>query len=296
MNRTTAPSSGHLEDGVLTGYMDHGLDLAGRRRAEGHLHHCPECRARLERLAADAERVGGWLGALDDSPPEAHREAARGAMEAARFRGRRAGFEGRGALAAAAVAVLALTLSFGTAPGRAWIGDAAARLGIGAPPQPIAQDASGAAEAAAAAAGEPVPLAEAELPPGTRAARGTRSGAPAPGTSHPVTFEPAGNYVLIRFQSRQQAGTAAIWIREGADPTGQIVSGRRAETLVPAADGLVVRNQPTSGADYTFVVPTRYRVLRVRIADEPETRIAIARSEQDGLWTLDLSGATRQPE
>ncbi|HVH12450.1 MAG TPA: hypothetical protein VM759_05330, partial [Longimicrobium sp.] len=57
----------------------------------------------------------------------------------------------------------------------------------------------------------------------------------------------------------------------------------------PTADGLQVRNSQGSRSDYTVEVPTRYRYIRVRIGDEPETVIAVSRARRDWLWTLSLA-------
>jgi hypothetical protein len=110
-----------------------------------------------------------------------------------------------------------------------------------------------------------------------------------------VQFRPAVNYVLIRFASRQRAGAAAIWIRETESADGQVVSGRRSEVLQPTADGVLVRNSPSSQAEYTLNIPTSYRFVRVRIGNEPETVIAVSRAKRDWLWTVSLAAADAVP-
>jgi hypothetical protein len=189
-------------------------------------------------------------------------------------------------LAATASIAVVLTVGFGTPPGRAWVSSAAEWLG-GAPGGRVAEEVPVAVEDGAP---DPAPAASAapELP-ATRQARGAGPAEPAPGTSAAVGFDPRSNYVLIRFESRQRAGTAAIWVRDGASGSARVVAGYGAEALLPTADGLVVRNERSSRAEYVIVVPTRYRYLRVRVGDEPETLITIARSNRDWLWTLNLS-------
>lgn len=280
----------HLEDGDLIGYMDGALDLSGHRRAEGHLAHCPECRARTEALRARFSAASGWLASLDRAPSDQRRALAMAAVERARFRRPAgAGWDRRGLLAAAASIALLLTVAFGTPPGRAWVGTAAERLGIGARPAAFEEAAAPAPTAAAAAAESTVADPAAAAPPSTASARGAPRGGIPPGMSEPVHFSPAGNYVMVRFDSRQSAGAAAIWVRDEPRGTGQVVGGRRSEALVPTADGLRIRNQPSSRADYTIVVPTRFRFLRLQIGDEPETLITISRASRDWLWTVSLA-------
>jgi hypothetical protein len=281
----------HLEDGDLIGYMDGALDLAGHRRAEGHLAHCEACRRRMDALQARAAAASGWLASLDTAPSDPRRALAMAAVERARFRRpERAGWDRRGLLAAAASIALLLTVAFGTPPGRAWVGTAAERLGIGAGPAALEEAAAPAGpDAAVAVAESAVADPAAAASPATASAPGAGRGGIPPGMSEPVHFSPAGNYVKVRFDSRQSAGAAAIWVRDEAQATGQVVGGRRSETLVPTADGLRIRNRASSRADYTIVVPTRFRFLRLQIGDEPETLITISRASRDWLWTVSLA-------
>lgn len=281
----------HLEDGDLIGYMDGALELAAHRRAEGHLTYCGDCRQRMDALRAGFGAASKWLAVLDPAPDDARRALAMAAVERARFRRRApAAWNRSGMLAAAASVALLLTVAFGTPNGRAWVGDAAERLGIG--PRPVrVQEAEAPTEPAALAVAESAVVASpaAAAPPATASAPGAGRGGTPPGMSEPVHFSPRGNYVLLHFESRQRAGAAAIWVRDEPRATGQVVGGRRSETLVPTADGLRVRNQASSRADYTIVIPTRFRYLRVQIGDEPETLIPISRASREWLWTMSLS-------
>ena len=293
MTATTGSPSRHVEDCDLMGYVDGQMDRAGHRRVEGHLAHCEACRERLRTLRRQAASAAAWLAELDAAPPADERRAlAMAAVERARFRRRPvSAWSSRGTLAAAASIALLLTVAFGTPPGRAWVGSAAERLGIGgtspraletaAEVPPAISEALAASESAAA-------VGPGEVPATARGPAVGRTGTP-PGMSEPVPFSPGSNYVLIRFESRQRAGSAAIWVRDGAEPTAQVVAARQGETLVPTADGLQVRNRSASRADYTIVVPTRYRFLRVQIGDEPETVITVSRSQRDWLWTVSLA-------
>jgi hypothetical protein len=280
---TSGSRSTHLEDGDLLGYEDHALDRAAHRRAEAHLLACAECAARLEGLRAGAVLVRDALATLDVPVPAGRREAARAAVQSARFRPR----SNRGALWAAAASIaLMLTVAFGTPPGRAWVGSAAEWLGAVPATRPDADvDASAPVEPPAVTS---APLEEAAQP--AVASPPVRRGTDAtPGTSVVVRFDPSGNSVLLRFESRQRTGSAYIWVRDASEGSAQVVANRRSEALLPTVDGLLVRNERGSRADYNVVVPTSYRYLRVRIGDEPETVIPIARSSREWLWTLNLS-------
>jgi hypothetical protein len=107
--------------------------------------------------------------------------------------------------------------------------------------------------------------------------------------SEAVPFNPTSNYVLLKFDSRQRMGAAAIWIRDIPRASAQVVAGRQSETLVPTGDGLQVHNSRSSRADYTVEIPTRYRFVRVQIGDEPETVIAVSRARRDWLWNMNLA-------
>ena len=109
--------------------------------------------------------------------------------------------------------------------------------------------------------------------------------------SAPVHFTPFGNYVLLQVDSRQRQGAVAIWVQDTDQAEGQIVAGRTGETLELLPDGLRLRNTASSRADYTITVPTRYRFIRVKIADEPETTIAVSRANRAWLWTVNLASS-----
>ena len=282
----------HLGDGDLVRYMDRQLDRTGNRRVELHLTTCAECAARAQAMQARSRQVSDWLGELDQPAPDDEKRAlAMAAVQRARFRARSHAWSGRPALAAAATVALLLTVAFGTPPGRAWVNNTVSRLdgifpGEAEKEQPavLTRQAEDTQESAAAAVEGPSAAAAPTVAP----ARARRPVLP-PGMSEAVPFNPPGNYVLIRFESRQRMGSASIWVRDIANASGQVVAGRQSETLVPTADGLQVRNSQGSRSDYTVEVPTRYRYIRVRIGDEPETVIAVSRARRDWLWTLNLA-------
>lgn len=299
-------SRSHIEDGDLVRYMDRLMDREEHRLARIHLNECPACAARLDAVEAGTAALPSLLSVLDEPVPAGRREQAAAAMQRARFRGysrpQVARTSQRPMLQAAAIAALLLTVAFGTPPGRAWVGGAVEALS-GSQPGPFAQgvlDALGQEQEPVAAAPQPAaPSAAAPAAGQAERARMPRPQpqrqGPAPGTSAPVQFNPTGNFVLIQFQSRQRIGSATIWIRETDDAVGQVIAGRRSEALEPRPDGLRVRNAATSRADYTITVPTRYRFVRVRIGDEPETVIAISRAKRDWLWTISLAAGDELP-
>jgi hypothetical protein len=275
--------------------MDRQLDRAGNRRVELHLTACAECAARAEAMQARSRQVSAWLGDLDvPAPDDEKRALAMAAVERARFRARSHAWGGRPALAAAAMVALMLTMAFGTAPGRAWVSGAVERLG-GVFPGQAEQEQSAArattAEADPAAASGAAPAAEAEPAAPAPTATPRRPSRPVlpPGMSEAVAFNPAGNSVLLKFESRQRMGWATIRIRDISSASGQVVAGLRSETLVPTSDGLLVRNTGSSRADYMVQVPNRYRFVRVQIGDEAETVIEVSRARRDWLWTMSLS-------
>jgi len=295
MNLTIGSRPQHLEDGDLVAYMDHQMDRSRQRWAAGHLEGCAECAARLQGMQSRAGTVSAWLGALDTPAADERKALAMAAVERARFRSRASGaWASRPTLAAAAMVALMLTVSFGTLPGRAWMSGVAERLGIGRPdPRPTESGPSIVVSPPAAAPPQVDPAAapvvdESAAPAAPGGAR--RPGLP-PGMSAPVRFTPSGNYVLLQVDSRQRAGAITIWVQDTHQAEGQVVAGRTGETLEPTADGLRMRNGRASRADYTVIVPTRYRFIRVKIGDEPETTIAVARANRAWLWTVNLASS-----
>ncbi|HEX2078768.1 MAG TPA: hypothetical protein VHG08_13690, partial [Longimicrobium sp.] len=236
-----------------------------------------------------------WLADLDEPVSGERRAQAMAAVERARFRRPAAsGWGSRGMLAAAATVALMLTVAFGTPPGRAWVGGAAEWLGIRQPeagptevaPVVVPPGRQAAAPAADSAAGTTTP-GEAAAP--TAAGPGARVGGLPPGMAAPVRFNPTGNYVLLQVDSRQRVGNITVWVEDRQTAEGQVVAGRTGETLEPLGDGVRVRNARSSRADYTVRVPTRYRFIRVKIGDEPETTIAVSRANRAWVWNVSLA-------
>jgi hypothetical protein len=296
MNLTAGSRPQHLEDGDLVAYMDHQMDRARSRWAASHLEGCAECAARMSAMQARAGALGAWLEAVDEPLADERRALAMAAVERARFRSRASsGWGSRPMLAAAAMIAMLLTVAFGTPPGRAWVGSAAERLGFGGPGERSteavpAMDATLDRQAPAPRA-DSAGAAEGEAAPSTAPGRRARPGGLPPGMSAPVRFNPSGNYVLLQVDSRQRVGAVTIWVQNTNNAEGQIVAGRTGETLEPLADGLRLRNTGASRADYTVTVPTRYRFIRLKIGDEPETTIAVSRANRAWLWTVNLAAS-----
>jgi hypothetical protein len=276
--------------------MDHQMDRSRLRWAASHLEVCGECSARLQGMQSRAGAVSSWLGALDQPPGDERKALAMAAVERARFRSRGAGAWGdRRMLAVAATVALLLTVSFGTLPGRALMSAMAERLGLGSPevvsteqvqmqPVPARSSAPSAAEA------EPPAAAADESAAPANAGRARRPGLP-PGMSAPVRFNPGGNYVLLQVDSRQRVGAIGIAVQETGEAVAQVVAGRTGETLEPTADGIRLRNTRSSRADYTITIPTRYRFIRIKIGDEPETTIPVSRASRAWLWNVNLAAS-----
>ncbi|HEU4883429.1 MAG TPA: hypothetical protein VFT45_14305 [Longimicrobium sp.] len=295
MNLTAGSRPQHLEDGDLVAYMDHQMDRSRSRWAAGHLEGCAECAARMNAMQGRAGALSAWLEAVDEPASDERRALAMAAVERARFRSRAShGWVNRGSLAAAAMIAMLLTVAFGTLPGRAWVGSAVERLGFGGPgerPTETAPSAVAVPGQPAAPVADNVAGVEGETAAPTAAGRTARRPGLPPGMSAPVRFNPSGNYVLLQVDSRQRVGAMTIWVQNTTNAEGQIVAGRTGETLEPLADGLRLRNTGASRADYTVTVPTRYRYIRLKIGDEPETTIAVSRANRAWLWTVNLAAS-----
>jgi hypothetical protein len=143
------------------------------------------------------------------------------------------------------------------------------------------------------------PAVPAPAPPSAAAPAPARPPRPAvkPGTSAAVRFRPAGPDVTLTFASVQRAGSALVWIREVPQASAQVVTGYRGEELVPSAGGLEVRNRDRSRADYTIIIPARYRYIVVRVGDAAPVPIHISKSKQEWIWTVNLqNSALEQPQ
>jgi hypothetical protein len=290
----TTGSGSHLRERDLLRYMDRQMERAALRRARGHLAHCAACAARLEALERRAAEVSAWLGELPSQAPRPEqRDAALAALRRARYRPPVVPPGVRTLLQAAAIVLLLVGASVGTAPGRNFIGDTVERLS-GPQPGPVAarvlewlgRDPGARLALERATASAPAAHAEAEQEDGAFA-RGPAD-APTAGASAPVTFNPRGSYVVVQFDSYQSAGAAVIRIGDVPQATAQVTAGMRSEQILPLADGIRVRNARGSAAQYLITVPGQYRYVRVRIAGGEEMILTATPARQEWIWTVSL--------
>lgn len=298
--------SRHPGDEDLIRYMDHQLDRDAQRFMGAHLRTCADCAARLDGFQQKSALVKEWLTLLPATlPDDGKRAMALAAVDRARFRRRgAAALLGSAPMRIAAAVMLMLALGLGTEPGRALVAGGVVKL-AGRDPGPFAtqlvqllgQDrvlhpaavAAGnvrATDAAPIVPAAPVGVPRVETPAVLpRQATHTRV---KPGMSAPVTFTPVGPDVSLVFRSVQNVGSATLSIRDVPRAQGQVWAHYRGEGLTPTADGLEVRNEHTSQADYMITVPSRYRFIRVRVGDSPEILIRISKSKQEWIWTINL--------
>jgi hypothetical protein len=290
----------HVRDDDLIRLIDRQLDLEGSRRVRGHLQGCADCQARLDALRAESEFVAGWIREVPVAlPDDGKRALALAAVERARFRRRPFASAGAGGAllkVAASIAVL-VAVALGTTPGRSWVGDRVEAL-VGPNPGPLAARVlqwldAGPPPVAAPARGARAALASPGDSAGAPARLGERRpAAPKPATRPlgppPVRFEPEGPEVLLEFESLQAAGAATLVIGESDDASARIVAGNGGEKLVEIPGGLEIRNRPESRAEYRIEVPTRFRLVRIRVAKNQEMLIRVTPGRQPWLWTINL--------
>ena len=136
--------------------------------------------------------------------------------------------------AAAAIALLA-GLAFAIAPIRAWMAE---RLGLATDP----------------AAESPAVVEPTGVDPADEGLR--------------IAFVPEGDRFVVRVAVAQAAGTLTLAATTGDSASAEIAgSGPVAADLLVLPDGLGIRNDATSTADYRVAVPSRLIGVEVRIAD-----------------------------
>ncbi|HEX9939097.1 MAG TPA: hypothetical protein VGB15_18285 [Longimicrobium sp.] len=294
--------SRHLGDDDLIRYMDHQLDREGQRLMGAHLRTCAACTARLVAFEKKAGLAREWLSLLPaEMPDPGKRAVALAALDRARFRRRPVPVVSAWMKAAAAV-VLLVSVGLATEPMRAFVARGVVMLGGGEPgsaasrlvewlgqERQLEKPALLSAPAAAPPVNSNVQY-SAEAPRPT-AAPAERAVPAKRGVSVPIQFTPAGPDVTVVFNSVQAAGTATIWIREVPHANVQAIRRYRDEEMVISPAGLEVRNRPSSRADYMIIVPARYRMIRVRVADGEEARITTSKSKQDWIWTVSLQNS-----
>jgi hypothetical protein len=298
MSLKTGVRPPHLADEDLLRWIDHQMDLEGSRRTRAHLSGCEGCSARLDALRTRSRDVSAWIGEIRVQLPDPSRRAlALTALERARTRRRMmAPGVGGALLRVAALVVLMVGLTLSTGAGRSWVGDRVQQA-VGPDPGPLGaallrvlgREPVRLAAAPAAAADAPAPLAVAPAPPPrTQAQARQAKGPPREAAPPPVVFQPQGPEVVLEFDNLQERGMAVLTIRNVPEATARITSNAAGEKLMATPGGLEVRNQRGSRAEYTIVVPLRFRVVRVRVAKRQDMVIRIRPGKQEWLWTINL--------
>lgn len=217
----------HLEDDELVRRMDGELAREEADRVDAHLAACDRCSQALAELESLARRFSSSVAVLD--PPASHRPLAASAGPSVSWMGSPVW------RAAAAIALLA-GLAFAIAPIRAWMAE---RLGLATDP---------AAESPAVV--EPTGVGPAD--------EGLR-----------IAFVPEGDRFVVRVAVAQAAGTLTLAATAGDSASAEVLTGAGsvAPDLLVLPDGLGIRNDASSTADYGVNVPSGLTRVEVRVAD-----------------------------
>ena len=223
----------HLDDGALLRHLDRELQPAESADVEAHLAACARCRAELDALARSVRRVSASLRLID--PPPRAGITPEGEAPRSGSAAWRAPIW-RAAAAIALVAGLALSI----APVRAWIVE---RLGLSADRSETELHVS------------------TETPPASAAS----------GASVRVAFVPTADHFRVLLAAPQVEGALHLSAAPGDTASGEIVGADDADLLV-LPDGLGIRNQPFSTADYRVTVPRHISAIEVEVAGRAEWR------------------------
>lgn len=219
----------HLADDELVRRVDGALDPAEVDRVEVHLAGCDRCRAELGELAELSARFSTALPLADDLTPAAPARAP-----AAALRTSPAWVASPVWRAAAAIALLA-GLALAIAPVRAWMSE---RLGLATR---TAEEAPAAMESA---------------------------GNISPEGGLRIAFVPEGDGFVVRISHPQSAGRLTLATAAGDSASAEIAGGTSvAADLLVLPDGLGIRNDASSTADYRVTVPSGLTRVEIRIAD-----------------------------
>lgn len=251
----------HLADDELVRQIDDELDPAEVDRVEAHLAGCGRCRAALAELEVLSARFSAALP-LADRVPHVPTVAADRAPAVAQRRSR-AWVASPVWRAAAAIALLA-GLALAIAPVRAWMAE---RLGLATRP--------------------------AEEAPAVMESGGNDS----PDDGLRIAFVPEGDRFVVRVSQPQSTGSLTLAAAAGDSASAEIAGDRPSAGTVEGAsvaadllvlpDGLGIRNDASSTADYRVTVPGGLTRVEVRVAD----RVAWTGSPQllaEGVRTIPL--------
>jgi hypothetical protein len=218
----------HLEEHELVQRMDGELDRAEADRLDAHLAACDRCSQALAELEALSRRFSTSVALLD---PPASRGPRVMRLPAEASTSWIASPAWRVAAAVALLAGLALAI----APIRAWMAE---RLGLATDP----------------AAESPAVVESRGVDPADEGLR--------------IAFVPEGDRFVVRVAVAQAAGALTLAATPGDSASAEIAgSGPVAADLLVLPDGLGIRNDASSTADYRVNVPSGLTRVEVRIAD-----------------------------
>jgi anti-sigma factor RsiW len=237
MNRQTALSGPHLDDGELVRYLDAEGTAEEGRRWDEHLGACPRCWGEAETLRNNSRALSRWLAAADfdttaaAAAPAAAAPAARPGRRGAWHRARR----GSGPWLKAAVITLLLAAPLTALPPvREWI----------------------AHQVASMRADEPVVIQPAQAPASGEAQAGLIRFVPAPGSFRVVVDEPQAEGFL---RVGRTAGPEAVLEIRGV--------GARPEPVV-SARGIRIANSREATTSYTLSLPPEVDAVSVDIGGQ----------------------------
>jgi hypothetical protein len=237
MNRQTARSGPHLDDGELVRYLDAEGTAGEARRWDEHLGACPRCRGEAETLRENSRALSRWLAATDfdtTATPAAAADAVpaigpgrRGVAHRARG--------GSGPWLKAAVITLLLAAPLAALPPvREWIAHQVASL----------------------RADDPAGIRPAQAPASGDAQTGVIRFVPAPGSFRVVVDEPQAEGIL---RVGRTTGPEAILELRG--------DGARPEPMI-SARGIRIANTQAATTSYTLSLPPEVDAVSVDVGGQ----------------------------
>jgi hypothetical protein len=237
MNRETALSGPHLDDGELVRYLDAEGTAEETRRWDDHLGACPRCWGEADTLRNNSRALSRWLAAADFDTTAAP-AAAGAATPVARSGGRGVWHRARrGSAPWLKAAVITLLLAAPLAalpPVREWI----------------------AHQVASRRADDPAVILPAQAPASGDAQAGVIRFVPAPGSFRVVVDEPQAEGLL---RVGRTAGPEAVLEIRGA--------GTRPEPVV-SARGIRIANSREVRTSYTLSLPPEVDAVSVDIGGQ----------------------------
>jgi hypothetical protein len=239
MNRQTALSGPHLDDGELVRYLDAEGTAEETRRWDEHLGACPRCWGEAETLRNNSRALSRWLAAADFDTTAAPAAAQAAAVAPAVRPGRRGVWHParRGNVPWLKAAVITLLLAAPLAalpPVREWIAD----------------------QVAALRADDPAVILPAQAPVSGDVQAGVIRFVPAPGSFRVVVDEPQAEGFL---RVGRTAGPEAVLEIRGA--------GTRPEPVV-SARGIRIANSREATTSYTLSLPPEVDAVSVDIGGQ----------------------------